>query len=73
MIITSYKVTNTSYSYTNTTIVKRKHPYPPLKGSLKYKLREKDVKLVINSRNKMTIALCWIRFKKSMGSRVRVL
>ena len=44
---------------------KRQHPYPPLKGSLKYELRERDVKFVINSQNKMIIALCWIRFKKT--------
>ena len=35
MIITPYKITNLSYAYINMTTAKRKHPYPPLKGSLK--------------------------------------
>ena len=73
MIITPCKVINPSHAYTNTATAKRQHPYPPLKGSLKYELRERDVKFVINSQNKMAIALCWIGFQKPMGSRVRVL
>ena len=35
MIIRPYKITNPSYAYTNTTTAKQKHPYPPLKSSLK--------------------------------------
>ena len=64
MIITPYIITNSSYAYTNTTTAKQQHSYPPLKGSPKLQLKEMDVKFVINSQNKMTIA---IGFKKTHG------